>query len=183
MKYIIGIDPGITGYLAVFRARDEKIVKITTGFAIDLGRRKRCKKGADKGKMKDYVNNYPDVDRMAAILGVIKAKTSDVVVVLERQQPMCKHGAKQGAVSIFKTGLGYGMWLGAIKGMGLECMVVAPQTWQKVILKDVPGTDTKGKSRYAAQKRFPYVDFHRKTDHNKSDACLLAYYGYLKTKE
>jgi hypothetical protein len=114
------------------------------------------------------------------VLNKIKEKSNDIMVVLERQQPMCKQGATQGAVSIFKTGLGYGMWLGVIKGVGLQCMVVAPKTWQKILLKDVPGTDTKGRSRYIAQKKFSNIDFHRKDDHNKSDACLLALYGKIQ---
>lgn len=179
MKYIIGIDPGISGCLAVLRYSDKKILKIFSGFAIDLGRKKKCKKGKDKGKTKIYVNNYPDVDRMASILNKIKERSVDILVVLERQQPMVKAGIKQGAVSIFKTGLGYGMWLGVIKGMNLKCMVVTPKTWQTVLLKDVPGIDTKGRSRYIAGKKFDNQDFHRKADHNKSDACLLAYYGTI----
>jgi len=179
-NYIIGIDPGMTGCLSVFRYDDNsfKVIKVAEGFVIDMKKKAKCKKGKNKGKVMIYANNYPDVDKMVYIVKRIKEQVGIQFAIIEKQQPMRKLGIVQGVVSVGKTMMGYGMWLGVLKMAEIPTMIVHSKTWQKSLFQNVPGFDTKEKSRYVASKLFPNLDFHRKVDHNKSDSCLLAYYCY-----
>jgi hypothetical protein len=98
------------------------------------------------------------------------------LVVVERVGAM----PKQGLVSTFSFGRGFGEILGAIEALGLPLEMPIPQGWKKVVLA---GTDM-GKAAavgYVA-RRFPGADL-RPTPRSKKpsdgifDAVCLAEYG------
>jgi len=102
------------------------------------------------------------------------------MIAIERQQSM----HKQGLVSTFTTGKGFGMLQG-IAACLAPFMVVNPKDWQKEMLTALQPGDTKKNSMIAAQRLFPTVSFLA-TDRCKvihdgmTDACLLAEYTRRK---
>ena len=87
---------------------------------------------------------------------------------------------KQGVTSMFSFGKGYGIWLGLIAGMWIRVNEVAPQTWKKYWLKDMPRG--KGSAILRAQQIFPNVNLlpterSRKPSIALAEALLIAMYG------
>lgn len=83
----------------------------------------------------------------------------------------------QGVTSMFSFGQNFGWWLGTLEALGVPIMLVRPQRWQKA-LGVPPKKDKADKpSLEVARHMFPLVDLHRKKDHGRADALLLAYYA------
>jgi len=101
----------------------------------------------------------------------------DQFVVLEKQQAY----PKQGSVSTFKTGYGYGLWAGILSALNLDYVTVHPRVWQKQLIPGVAG-ETKQRSIAKAHELFPDVSLrlssrHRVDHDGLSDALLLAEWG------
>lgn len=93
-----------------------------------------------------------------------------ILIGLERVHTM----PKQGIVSAFSFGTGYGVWLGVLAAYGLPHELVTPQAWKKVMLAGAP--KEKDSSRQKAIQLFPGVDLHLKKHHGRADALLIAEY-------
>lgn len=154
---IIGIDPGKDGFIAILTDGGNPEFHPTPTIKISKG----GKRAYDTTEMKSILESAdPDM------------------VVLEKQQAM----PGQGVSSMFQIGLGFGLWQGIVIGLGFKIMIPHPRTWQKVMHRDIPGDDTKGRSILAAQRLFPDVDLRkseraRKPHDGKADSLLLAEYG------
>jgi Holliday junction resolvasome RuvABC endonuclease subunit len=96
-------------------------------------------------------------------------KTDDCLAAIEAVHSM----PGQGVSSSFKFGMGTGVIHGALAALRMPFVLVTPQRWQKAVF-DSAGGDTKVKSLDLARRLFPDVDLHRKCDHGKSDALLIA---------
>lgn len=149
MSTIIAIDPGKSGGICV---------KIGSGITL-----------YDTPVIKGDKTHY-DTKRMSDILG--QFDDLNPTVVIERQQAM----PKQGVSSTFQTGMGYGLWLGIIAGLQLPHEVIAPATWKKAMLADMP--PGKESSRLKALQLFPYLadDLKLKKHEARAEALLLAVY-------
>src|SRR5579862_4871667 len=113
MSCIIGIDPGMTGAVAVLTSRG------TLAGLIDTATEK-VKKG--RGKRTIY-----KVPHMARLLSRIRSRMGgECRVVIEKQGPQ----PISGVVASFGIGMGYGLWLGIIAALGMPVVTVAPQTWK-----------------------------------------------------
>lgn len=149
-KYYAGIDPGFSGAIAIIDDH-QRIVE--------------CHDMPLHGvKGKEEI----DCDEVIAIL--LNYHLSHVAI--EKAQAM----PKQGCVSMFRYGDGYGQIKGICIALGLKRSLVPPQTWKKRMMH---GMDkSKGASIVRAEQLF---DFHstRKKDHGKADAILIAEYGRL----
>ena len=155
---IVGIDCGLDGILA--NIDDKGYVGFEPTPTLPKGKSGR---------------QYDDAE-MARLLRA----TTPGMVVLEKQQAM----PGQGVSSMFSVGLGFGLWRGIVAALGLRVLIVHPRTWQAVMLRDIPGADTKSRSIIAAKRLFPAAVLRRsargkKDDHNIADAILLAGYGKL----
>ena len=96
----------------------------------------------------------------------------DPFFFVEKTQPMPpKMG---GSVANFHRGVGRG-WEWMLAGMRHRYQLVSPRTWQKEMLKDVEGKDTKQKSLVQAKRLFPKAKIGK--HHGISDALLIAEYG------
>jgi len=62
----------------------------------------------------------------------------------------------EGVTSAFSQGEGYGLWRGILAGMGIPFVEMAPQTWQKIMLRDGTG-DTKQRAQVILCQRFPHT--------------------------
>lgn len=162
----IGIDPGLDGYIVV----------IEEGKEIEFNPMPTIKGKGSK--------RYIDICFMTEIL----EKHSEywaALAVVENQQAM----PSQGSASGFKTGLGFGVLLGALAALHIPIEVVSARTWKKSMGLTSAGTTkeekrahTKQQSIQTAQRLFPAVDLRAssrcKIPHDgKAEALLLAEYA------
>jgi hypothetical protein len=157
MKFV-GIDNGLHG--AVVCIIDDKKTATTLSFydtpTISV---KRSDDEYDENKMRDILLEIkPDY------------------VCLERAQSM----PKQGVVSTFKTGAGYGLWRGLLTGLQIAYVIVGPKLWQKEFFQGRAG-DTKVLAYQIASALFPTYSDKLKgpkggLKDGRCDALLLAEY-------
>jgi crossover junction endodeoxyribonuclease RuvC len=83
----------------------------------------------------------------------------------------------QGVVSMFTFGRNLGQWEGILAAFGVPYAKPTPQEWQRGLVCPSDGADTKARSLAVARRLFPGIDLHRKGDHGKADALLLATYA------
>lgn len=171
---VLGIDPGKDGFLALLgKTGDPQFWPMPT---VRIG----------KGGKRDY-----DESELKRIM----LDANPDLIIIEKQQSfpgrdkfgtkpchVCGRRPSQGSASTFSIGECYGLLRGLAIGIGKPYQAVHPRTWQKVVLRDVPGTDTKGRSIITAGRLFPNVDLRksercRKSHAGKSDSLLLAWYG------
>lgn len=99
-------------------------------------------------------------------------------VVMEKVSAM----PKQGVVSMFHFGVGYGMLQGIVMTLGIPLRLVTPQAWKKEILA---GTSKDKAAAIDYVKRvYPNVNIIlpgcRKPHDGCADAILISEYGYRK---
>jgi crossover junction endodeoxyribonuclease RuvC len=149
----IGIDPGLSGALAVLdhagalvAVHDTPVLTLATS----------------RGTRQEY-----DVPGLCALLTPYAA--SQAHVILEASQAM----PGQGTRSMFTGGVGYGVMLGILAALALPHTRVRPAIWKRALGL---GKD-KEASRLRAMQLFPAADLRRKKDHGRAEALLLAWYG------
>ena len=153
----VGIDPGKDGFVAALFPTDEIIFEpcptITNG----------TRKEFDERAMADLI----------AVVSTYKK----VKVFLEKAQPMPRK--LRGSMSAFSSGLCYGLWLGMLASQAVPYEVVSAKRWQRVMLADIPGSDTKARAVIACKRLFPTdnIKSWKKSDHNRADALLIAEWG------
>lgn len=98
-------------------------------------------------------------------------------VFLEKAQSM----PKQGVASVFTYGEHYGEIKGILATLGIPFTCVAPKTWTRSMHQGTTGASAKDKSRQAAHRLFPTINFVldgcRKAHDGVMDAVLIAEYG------
>lgn len=155
----LGIDPGITGGLAL----------LDDGGALIWGKRTPV----IAGKKKDF-----DPNGMRDLL--IRAKQDprrgyqNLLVGIEKVHTL----PSDGRVGAFNFGRGLGLWMGLLSGLGLGYIEITPQRWQSRMLAGLPkGPHTKASAVRAAQSRFPSIEgMGVKANWGIADAALIAAY-------
>jgi len=152
-KYCIGVDPGLSGAIAVMSPESLKIFDMPTMTVERNGKAKR----------------QVSASELAQILKT--AKSDDCHVFVEKVSAM----AGQGVTSVFSFGRSFGMIEGILAAFKLPVTYVAPATWVKAVHRGA-GKDA---SRSRAMELFPdnQADFKRVKDDGRSDASLIAYWG------
>ncbi len=143
---ISAIDPGATGAIAVIDTE------------IDLS----------------FVHDMPIVDKEINIPAVVEILEPlvDPIVIIEVQQSF----PRQGVASTFTTGKRYGVLLGIIGTLGLECILVRPATWKKMYSI---GRDKEAACLLAADL-YPDHEYYGKRGGKKdgrAEAILMAHWG------
>lgn len=160
---VIGIDPGISGALAVVDG-ERHLLGVWDTPATDAGRRQYLDR--------EMVSLLLEASQLGACRGVF----------VEAQGPRPKQGCK----ASYGTGLGFGLWRGIIAATGLPLYVVSPQTWQRSAYSGVTG-EGKERSFIAAQRLFPDIELtkpksRKLTLDGRADAALIAVYGLTNLK-
>ena len=153
MSFIIGIDPGAAGAVAILengrltQVFDMPVVEISVG-----------------GKAKKRV--APEL--LATELRLYNL--ADTIAVVEQVGAM----PGQGVTSMFAFGQAYGLVLGVLAGLWIPTTTVTPATWKKA-LKLNTGKD--GARAKAAQLWPAQADqFKRVKDDGRAEAALLAHW-------
>jgi crossover junction endodeoxyribonuclease RuvC len=161
-RLVIGIDPGITGALALVQA---------SGSVLRLMDVKDVPTASAKvnGSNKSHVILPGLVDILRDWTDLPFA--TSVEVFLEEVHAM----PGQGVTSMFRFGHVAGAIEGVCAGMGLAVTTIRPREWQTIarVRKDPDA------GRLRASQLFPAMSslFTRKKDHNRADAALIAYAG------
>jgi crossover junction endodeoxyribonuclease RuvC len=151
---VIGIDPGLSGAIAVINGTDSLTVFDMPTITVERN-----------GKAKRQVS-------ASELVQILKtAKSDDCHVFVEKVSAM----AGQGVTSVFSFGRSFGMIEGILAAFKLPVTYVAPATWVKAVHRGA-GKDA---SRQRAMELFPdnQADFKRVKDDGRSDASLIAYWG------
>lgn len=82
-------------------------------------------------------------------------------------------GPFKGKLAFVKLSENKGIWRGILASHGIPFRLVWPQQWQKGI---VPPKSGKEGSLAVARRLFPNMDLHRRADHNRAEALLIAEY-------
>ena len=164
VRRIIGIDPGALGGLAVLDLDDfDDRVR-----HVELHRTPRVEVLRNRKRRLDY-----DPAAMRALLArVIVGRVTglpSIELALEAQ------GARpgQGVASSYRTGVGFGLWLGFVVAARVPYRIVAPQVWKRHA--GLLGKDKRA-SRLRAQERFPSLGAIAPADEGPAEALLLAAY-------
>lgn len=151
--FVVGIDPGRSGAYCVLGERSE---------LIEYG---LCPVVNVSGK------KHENWSGMSAVLrGAGEARA----VFIERVQA----GPVMGKHSTMVLGQNAGMWIGMAASFGFRTELVAPKTWQGVLLCALPG-NTKKAAVVAAGRLWPVLTetLEVKAKQGIADAALIAEYG------
>jgi crossover junction endodeoxyribonuclease RuvC len=149
---VIGIDPGLTGAIAVIHTKDG-YSELYDMPLIEVGKKKTISLQETSNIIKNHVFGF----RVIAFIEKVGARPG------------------QGVTSMFHFGKSYGAMLGILAALGVPYVEIAPQTWKKEMLQDM--AKDKDASRYKAQTLFPEHDFNLKKHHGRADAILIAEAG------
>lgn len=163
MRRVIGIDPGLAGGLGVL---DLDADDALDGVALYRTPRTTVMRAR---KARDEYDPAAMRERLARLVDGRAPAIRSVEVALEAQ------GArpKQGTASSYRTGVGYGLWLGLVVGMRVPYRIVAPAVW-----KHHAGLSHADKraSRLRCQERFPSLGAIAAADEGPAEGLLLAAY-------
>ena len=153
---VIGIDPGLSGAIAVLD--DKKVLKI-----IDMPVM------AEGKKNKKQLNS-------AQLVNIIKENINnneEIAVVVEQVNAM----PGQGVTSMFNFGQTFGAIKGVCAALSLPIFFVRPSKWKKYFELI---NSSKDSSRTKVIEMYPSLSSQliRKKDVNKSDAILIARFYY-----
>jgi crossover junction endodeoxyribonuclease RuvC len=161
MMRVVGVDPGVTGGLAVLELHDGQVIGVhlerTPAVLVRAARRVR----------REY--DLPAMWRSLCI-AVGGAPHEEALVALERVSTR----PGQNAASTLKTGIGYGHWLALAAARGVPVVIVSPEVWKRH--HSLIGCDKRA-SRLMATRRFPQVGALGPADEGPAEALLLAAYA------
>jgi len=157
MSYVIGIDPGISGAIAVFDWYTKKLVEIIDMPTLEVESGKTKKRHISAVSLANYLVGFTDTH-----------------VVIERVGALPGNGS----VSMFNFGRSAGIIEGVVAALEMPNTYVTPAAWTKAVGR-AAGKDA---SRMRAMELFPSKAemFKRAKDDGRADAALIAYWYITK---
>lgn len=154
----IGIDSGASGAIAILCGKFYTVVDIP---AMKVKR----------GKKKKTVFILSTIVKMFKQL---KSISSDRITAAVEEAQVGIPGKGNSAYNGFRVGCNFGMWSLFLLSKGYGVIDdMRPSVWKKKM--GLQGKD-KETSRYKAIKMFPKAPLHRKKDHDRAEALLIAEY-------
>jgi crossover junction endodeoxyribonuclease RuvC len=153
MSYVIGIDPGISGAIAVFDWATQSLVEVVDMPTLEVDSGKTKKRHISAVSLANYLTLF-----------------SNAHVVIEKVGAM----PGQGVSSMFNFGRSAGIIEGVVAAMQFPSTYVTPAIWTKAVGR-AAGKDA---SRMRAMELFPAQAgcFKRAKDDGRADAALIAYW-------
>jgi len=160
MRRIVGIDPGLFGGLGVVELEGERVVNVALCRTpvLMVGRAHGRRREYDLRAMVDVLMRW----HQPPALGV------EVALELQNARP------GQGVVSMFRLGVGFGVWLGIVAACGLPYELVAPTRWKR--WHGLIGADKRA-ARLRLQDICPDLGPVHAVDEGAAEAALLAIYA------
>lgn len=152
---IIGIDPGLSGALAVLYLNTLTVVADLPIMAV--------------GKGTGAVRNQINAAGFRALIMQLPVE-EPCIVYIEKISAM----PEQGIAGAFSIGDTVGCLRGVVAAMGLPIEWVTPQSWKKYF--NLPRD--KEAARAKAIQLYPGAPLELKKHHNRAEAILLARYGW-----
>lgn len=167
MSYILGIDPGLDGAIAVIDS--DGILCLLRDIPVqEIGVKGKNKDGSPKSRR---VYDNRGLSNLFKALKQQSIGSTGMHAFLERVHAM----PEQGISSAFSFGRGYGNLEQALVDHGIAITETEPQRWKKAMLGDMG--KNKGNSLYRARQLFPDAELNLKKHHNRAEALLMAEYG------
>jgi crossover junction endodeoxyribonuclease RuvC len=153
---VIGIDPGISGAIAMYDGTNLIVEDVPT---------LQIKKSKGKG-----VKNIINITELAGLFNFLFAGADHAYVERVSSMP------GQGVTSMFNFGDAFGTLKMGVAMVQIPLTLVSAVEWKS---KMGLNSDAE-RSRERALRLFPRDAkyFQRKMDHNRAEAALLAWYGY-----
>jgi hypothetical protein len=156
----VGMDPGLTGAIVTLEDGELQFFDTPT---FKAGNRSRIA-----------------ADGCARLLERIDLERGNnpLVVAIEKAGSFSPAGRKQGSVSMFGYGVGYGIWIGILEALKIPYTEVPPQTWKRLLMAGE--RKEKDASRAVARRLWPDQTeeaLSRRKDHGRADAALIAEYA------
>jgi len=148
MAKVIGIDPGLSGGIAV----------IDNGHVIAIHKMPVVKSGS-KREIDPYI--FTDI---------LKQYDGHFVATIEKVHAM----PGQGVTSMFNFGMGFGTLKGALAALSIPILFATPQAWQKGLFSGIDAKLGKKRSIVYCKSRWPNVG---KWTDGTADAACIALYG------
>jgi crossover junction endodeoxyribonuclease RuvC len=151
MNYVIGIDPGISGAIAVFK--DGKLHNLFDMPTVEIASGKTIKRHISAAHLCEYLTRYEYDHAVVEKVGAMPG---------------------QGVSSMFNFGRSAGLIEGCIVAKNIPHTYVTPAAWTKAVGR-AAGKDA---SRMRAMELFPTRAelFKRAKDNGRADAALIAYW-------
>ena len=144
-RFIIGIDPGISGAIAVLDSSGDLIAH-TAMPVYQPAKASRVNAAALSAFLEPYTNSHAILEQVGAMPG-------------------------QGVASMFSFGHSAGVIEGVLAALCISYELVTPQTWKKHFKLNGKPKDA---GRALAQRFYPSAPLGRKKDGGLADALLLA---------
>jgi len=157
--YQIGIDPGITGAVAMLPPADK--LKELNHSGVEV---------YDLPVYQDGKHQMINAVKLANLLKSWPLAPEELMVYVEQVSAM----PGQGVAGMFNFGTSYGIILGVVGALGMPLSLVRPQAWKKragLLHRE------KDEARTMAQRLYPQIDLSRKKDIGRADAILIARFG------
>ena len=147
-RFIIGIDPGISGAIAVLDT-DGALMAHSAMPTYQPAKATRVNPAALSAFLAPYTNGHAILEQVGAMPG-------------------------QGVASMFSFGHSAGVIEGVLAALGISYELVTPQCWKKYYRLNGKPKDA---GRALAQRFYPSAPLARKKDTGLADALLLARFG------
>ena len=160
MQYIIGIDPGASGAIAILDGSG-KLVRVFDMPIIEVQVGKATKRRVAPYFLQDELQLYANEGARAVV-----------------EQVGAMPG--QGVSSMFAFGEAFGLVKGVLAGMRITTATVTPAKWKK----DLKVNASKDGSRALAANLWPDMagEFKRVKDDGRAEAALIAHWGITELR-
>lgn len=156
MKFIIGVDPGASGAVAILNADTKELIQVFDMPSVELSVSGKAKRRVSPELLAAELRMYAEDVRCAFV-----------------EQVSAMPG--QGVSSMFAFGQAFGIVLGVMAGLGIPVVTVPPVRWKR----DTGLNSGKDASRQKACSAFPLhaKEFARVRDDGRAESVLIALWG------
>lgn len=156
MTLVVGIDPGLTGALAILD-NDGALVALAD---LPVSRTPGKLAWIDGWHLEDLLGTHTQINKCVAVVELVSSMP------------------KQGVASSFAFGVAFGSILSILQAWEMPLHLVKPSKWKRDL--QLAGKDKKA-SLYKARLLFPGADLKLAKHHGRAEALLLAYW-YLQKR-
>lgn len=155
----IGIDPGLSGAVAILAANDPEATEVFDMPVFAYAEKGFVRRAVDLPELADLLWATAEANRRGA----------SATAYLERVNAM----PGQGVASMFSLGMSYWGVRGVLAAFGIPTRLVPPVDWKRHFRI---GRD-KGESLALARSLFPQMALTLQKHHGRAEALLIAKYG------